>query len=332
MNIDALKQTVDLVTLVEQSGGQLRRHGNEWRGACPIHRGNNPTGFVVYDDQHWRCFSSDCGSGDALDLVMKLKGISLTEAYRLLGGQDKVDPLEVSRLAAERAERTIKEMESKLVEYQRVLDDLKQTQVWLKYATELETNQRARQLWKMRGIGEDFQSYWQLGYCPDFTITTDAGKWHTPTLTIPIFGKGWTPLNIRHRLLNPANPKDKYRPDRPGLKAEPFLCDPDIAYDCERVLIVEGEIKSMVTYATLNSDRWQVIGIPGKNNLKVGEKLLHSDVFICLDPDAQDESIELARMTHGRIVDIPGKIDDLILDKVLDKTSLQSLIREAKRI
>jgi len=64
----------------------------------------------------------------------------------------------------------------------------------------------------------------------------------------------------------------------------------------------------------------------------VGEKLLHSDVFICLDPDAQEESIDLARMTHGRIVDIPGKIDDLILDKVLDKTSLQSLIREAKRI
>jgi hypothetical protein len=88
----------------------------------------------------------------------------------------------------------------------------------------------------------------------------------------------------------------------------------------------------MVTYATLNSDRWQVIGIPGKNNLKIGKKLLHSDVFICLDPDAQDESIDLARMTHGRIVDIPGKIDDLILDGVLDKRILQNLIIGSKRV
>lgn len=332
MNIDALKLTTDLVSLVENAGAQLRKHGNEWRGSCPLHNGNNPTGFVVYEtEKRWQCFSGDCGNGDALDFVMKWKDMKLVDAYRFLGGKDKIDPLEVSRLAEERAQRTIREMETKLVEYKRVLDDLKQTQVWLKYANELENNARAQQLWKMRGIAEDLQTYWQLGYCPDFTVNTDAGKWHTDTLTIPIFGKDWSPLNLRHRLLNPYNPKDKYRPDRPGLKAEPFLCDPDIGYDCERVLVVEGEIKSMVTYATLNSDKWQVIGIPGKNT-KVADKLQHSDVFICLDPDARDEARDLAKATRGRIMDIPGKIDDMIIDGEIDRVSLQNLIRAARRV
>lgn len=331
MNIEAVKQSVDLVSLVEKAGSQLKQHGNEWRGSCPLHGGNNPTSFVVYDDRHWTCFSGDCGNGDVLDFVMKWKGITLSEAYRFLGGQDKVDPLEVARLAEERVKRATAEMEAKMVEYQALLDDLKQTQKWLQYVAQLENTPRAQQLWKMRGLPESFQSYWQLGYCPDFTVNSDNGKWHTDTLTIPVFDKGWAPLNIRHRLINPYNPKDKYRPDRPGLKAQPFLCDPDLGFDCERVLVVEGEIKSMVTYITLDSTKWQVIGIPGKNT-KIGEKLLYKDVFICLDPDAREEARDLARITRGRILDLPDKIDDMIIGGEIDKLSLQNLIRSSRKI
>jgi hypothetical protein len=37
-------------------------------------------------------------------------------------------------------------------------------------------------------------------------------------------------------------------------------------------------------------------------------------------------------MTHGRIIDIPDKIDDLILDNALDKTGLLNLICTAKKV
>lgn len=52
----------------------VKVYGNEIRCTCPIHRGNNPEGFVVWIDKGtaiWRCYTDCQMSGTIIRLVMK---------------------------------------------------------------------------------------------------------------------------------------------------------------------------------------------------------------------------------------------------------------------
>jgi hypothetical protein len=109
---------------------------------------------------------------------------------------------------------------------------------------------------------------------------------------------------------------------------------------CGDVLIVEGEIKAMITWAamwtgpTLDDDLltpnlW-VVGLPGKSwkaeYLPAFEKCKR--VFICLDPDADKEAARMAASIgeRAKVIRLPDKIDDLILAGVLDGFSIIDLL------
>lgn len=336
-DIDGVVSRSDLVELVERAGGQVKRIGSEWRGPCILHGGHNPSSFVIFSDggrQRWQCFSRDeCGGGDVIDFVMKWQGVPFLQAVEYLGGARQVDRAEMAHLAAERTERAAKELEMQIAKAQVTLSELRQAQTWIKYHEQLDLNPEHRGLWNARGIPDIWQDLWHLGYDPSFTVTTPAGYWTTPTLSIPIFAEGQPsePISLRHRLLNPPTPTDKYRPDRPGLKAAPFVCDPEERYD--NILVVEGEIKAMVTYITLDNVKWQVMGIPGKKIFHtLIPQLKGRQVVICLDPDALHEAEEMARLVSGRVMEITEKIDDCINDKQLNKGMLQKLIRTSRKV
>lgn len=62
----------------------LRKVDGLTKALCPWHDDSHPS-LVVYDDGHHHCFA--CGAnGDALDLVRKVKGLSLSEAWEELEG------------------------------------------------------------------------------------------------------------------------------------------------------------------------------------------------------------------------------------------------------
>ena len=154
----------------------------------------------------------------------------------------------------------------------------------------------------------------------------------TPTLSIPIFDTGEYPVNIRHRLLNPLTPNDKYRPEKAGLKATPFICDPELHFTADKILVCEGEVKSMVAYITLDDPSIQVIGLPGKSfHSDLVDKLKGHRVVICLDPDAQEEANQLAKGCGGQVLQLRGKIDDVILEDRLGKYSLRNMLQDAKK-
>jgi hypothetical protein len=325
----------DLIELVQKSGGNLKRVAGEWRGRCPLHLGDNRTAFSVYLEsgkQKWKCFTHDCGQGDALDFTQKWLGISKDEAYLYLGGEKRLSTQEVAQLAAERAERAEKALQEAILAAQKSLDELRQAKKWLTYHSNLENNDGARQLWERRGIPQTWQDIWQLGYCPDFGYGSDGNFYHSPSLAIPIFDGCGDPCNIRHRLLEPIDQNDKYRPERSGLKAMPFICDPEAGWDLDHIMVVEGEIKAMVTYLTIDNSRLQVVGIPGKSSFNhIVDKIKDHKVIICLDPDAEAESIEFAKMVNGRILKLRGKIDDVILEGNLDKYSLRQILKNSQR-
>lgn len=219
---------------------------------------------------------------------------------------------------------------------------LTKEQAWIGYHNSL--NGEIRQLYEARGIPEYWQDEWQLGYCPAKQIYDFGSKTHyiTPTLTIPIFETiTHAPLTIRHRLLNPVNPGDKYRPEIKDLPASLFTCNLEMDYT-ENVLVIEGEFKAMVVYITLDSVHWQVVGLPGKSpNPELLQKLTQAKrLVICLDPDATipDKSGRTALQRVGdilpnaRAIYLPEKIDDLIIRNAINKTILQRLILGARSI
>lgn len=333
--IDQVIDRADLVEIANQAGAHLERSSGQYRGMCPLHGGDNPTGFVVYRSggrQKWHCFTRDCGGGDVIDFVMIYKKMDFRQAVEYLGGGNSYnDPAEVARITLERAKRQQEELEDKIKLAQDALADLREAAAHLQYHANLAASEAARDIWRRRGVDDYWQDYWQLGYRSTYKVHTKSGWWTTPTITIPIYGQNRNLLNIRHRLLNPYTPGDKYRPERSGLTAMPFYADPDSWLDIDRVLVVEGEIKAMVTYLCADDHRLQVIGIPGKSSFAgLRDKLAGHTVYILLDPDARAEAMEYARQVRGRYIQLAMKVDDAILAGALDKQGLRGLIKNAR--
>lgn len=328
MNIESVLAKTDLFDLVEKAGGTPDRSG---RCACPLHGGTDTNAFHIYTDggkQKWKCFSDSCGGGDALDFVRVWRGWDFKQAYEFLGGDTQYDPAEMKRLADERHARAQAELEDK----QRRMDAArKELQVAQKHLYYHETRgQWARDMWTGRGLDEGMQDFFYLGACDDFTI----GEYHTPTLTIPIFSEDMELLNIKHRLVNPQKQNDKYRPEKSGLGAfPPLLAIPPMGYDGGMILVVEGEIKAMVTWARLSISDFQVIGVPGKDSFsRIAEPLKGKNVIVIPDPGDTKAAIELARNVAGRVLITPEKIDDYLIETNMSSDNFYQLIKQARRV
>jgi len=104
-----------------------------------------------------------------------------------------------------------------------------------------------------------------------------------------------------------------------------------------RVMLVEGEIKSMVSYITADDPALQVVGVPGKNMPDwMFPKFAEADpLYLCFDPDAIKEAKAAAARLgkeRCRLIELPDKIDDLILCHHLDKAWMKGVLRQAVRL
>jgi hypothetical protein len=328
MNIEGVLAKTDLFDFVQKAGAEIGRDG---RCACPLHGSQDSNSFHIYADagkQKWKCFSGGCGGGDALDFVQVWRGWDLKQAYDFLGGEQQYDPAEMKRLADERHARAAAELLDKQQRMEAARRELQVAERHLHYHETM--GQWARDMWTARGLDEGLQSFFLLGGCDDFRV----GELHTPTLTIPIFGEDNELLNIKHRLINPKNPKDKYRPETHGLGAfPPLLAIPAMGYDGDLIIVVEGEIKAMVTWTRLPAFDFQVIGVAGKNAFRpLAEKLQGKKVVVIPDPDGEAEAVELARAVSGRVLRLPDKVDDYLLATGASTNDFYAAIRQARRV
>ncbi len=77
----AIKQSVPLASLLRRYHVQLRRSGrDQYRGRCPIHRGDSQEAFHANLNRNiFHCFSCGAG-GSVLDFVTAMEGCALREA------------------------------------------------------------------------------------------------------------------------------------------------------------------------------------------------------------------------------------------------------------
>ena len=327
-NVEQILAKADLRELVEKAGGHIEKS----RCACPLHGGNDTNAFAIYHKDGrdlWKCFSNDCGGGDVIDFVMKWRGYDFKRACEFLGGDVHADPVEMERLARERVERTRIELEQKQLAYEAALKELQFAEKHLHYHNTMK--EWARGMWLARGLDDGMQDFWTLGACEDFVIN---GDYHTPTLTIPILDEQRQLLNIKHRLVNPQKQNDKYRPERSGLGSfPPFLAIPEMGYEGDLIIVTEGEIKAMVTWATVSEMNIQVIGVPGRSQFKaLSEKLQKKNVVVIPDPGAEKDAYDFAKSVQARYLPMPDKVDDYILQTGINSNDFNRLIKQSRKV
>ena len=82
-----LKSSVTIDQVVKMLGLELKLHGQQLRGRCPIHNGTSDREFVVTPAKGlFYCFGP-CGGGDLITLVAKVKGVATKEAASLIAEQ-----------------------------------------------------------------------------------------------------------------------------------------------------------------------------------------------------------------------------------------------------
>ena len=331
-NVDVIIQNANLRELVERAGGEVDNHG---RCACPLHGGTDTNAFSVFHKDgrdYWKCFSGDCGGGDVITFVQKWQGVNFKDACAFLGGDIVSDPVAMEKSAAERLEKAKAEHEETRLKVEARRAELQVAQIHLHYHQNMK--QWGIDAWLERGIDESFQGFWYLGSCDDKQINYKGTEYHTPTLTIPIMAQDYSVLNIKHRLMKPPKPNDKYRPEREGLGAfPPFLAYPELGYDGGVIWVIEGEIKAMVTATITPDSNWQFIGVPGKTEFgKLTNQLTGKNVIVVPDLGAESEAVQFCKAVHGRYIKLPDKIDDLIVASGYDADWLMSIEKQTRRI
>jgi hypothetical protein len=344
MDIQIVKEKIDLLTLVELAGGKPHKRSGGWSCCCPIHNGDNETAFSVYpshDGMKWKCFSGPCGGGDVIDFVMAWQKIDFARALHYLNGETGIDPAEMAQLAAEREAWAAREKATQDELAEHTLAWLQEEQTWSMYESALEESAEGQRLWEQAGVPRVWQLLWHLGYSPDsqFYVHKTGEYHHTPTLVIPVFGSGWKIVNIKHRLLNPPVTGDKYRYQFGGLPVRPWLANPDLAEgEGTNLVICEGEKKAMVVYQAIDNIKTQVLGIGGKNAELRGQLAGYAarvpHVYVMLDPDATRQAEDVCRMfgERGRLVELPDKADDLIIKYNLDSLALWRIVKQSRKV
>ncbi|MCP4143351.1 MAG: hypothetical protein GY755_24185 [Chloroflexi bacterium] len=97
------------------------------------------------------------------------------------------------------------------------------------------------------------------------------------------------------------------------------------------MIIVEGEIKAIVTYLTYDKPGTQVVGVPSKSMMRdIVQKAKGRNAVIIPDPDGISEIVPVVRQAGARLWMLPEKVDDFIIQESLDTSWLRYAIKPAR--
>jgi len=318
--------------------------GGEWSGPCPFCGGQDRFSVQPYHQPEARWLCRNCTAGkwqDIIEFVQRRDGSKFTDAVNDLFGDNvkiAIDPQELAQLK-EKQQVAIKAQErATQVEYQERRQSLHDSGIWQEYHANLDKLGR-RELWHERGLSDYFIDLYRLGYSPAFQF----GDERHPTLTIPTWRAGKV-VGLSHRALADNPQGGKYRPEQAGLGKALFFADPDVTGMSGKVLLLEGEIKTMVTFSHIYAAtpqqthplyKYELVGIAGTSFKKswIAEFERATEIIICLDPDATDKAKKIADALGSercKITELPAKIDDLINLGALDMDTLSQYVEGAR--
>jgi hypothetical protein len=349
---------VDMFDLIGKTVTLSKISSREQTGACPVCGGTDrlhvqSTGWFCRKCQgpeHWH---------DQIEWCQFLHGDRFFFAIERLIGKRPVSSVEMAKIKADQERLSAERQAKEIYEMAEARQRLTASRCWERYYANLTQYPEGRRLWNDRGIDDRWIDYWRLGYDPEHTFyIKDKPAFTSPTLTIPYWhtcfdGTTYTyqVIGLRHRLLMDNPPGGKYRPEFAHLGNNLFVTDLSFQGLGDVVMLVEGEIKAMVTWSamwagnTLLTPGLDVVGTAGesvKGALR-DELRTRKMVYICLDPDCYNPPSpcpktwrpEPERLADDlgrercKIIRLPGKVDDLLTAGVMDGSDLMGILQTA---
>lgn len=149
--IDQVREAADIVEVVQQYF-PLTKSGKDYRARCPFHEDKDPSFYVVPDKQIYHCFGCGAG-GNVFNFLMQYENISFRDALEMLAKRYGIDlPRRGGR-------------ESSEAEFTYRVNALA-TKVYRSALLNTREGLQARDYIRSRGIPEDIEKDFLIGYCP----------------------------------------------------------------------------------------------------------------------------------------------------------------------
>ena len=108
--VSVIKNNMNVERILDHYNIQHKYYGDIIRCCCPLHKGDEPTAFVINQDFLWYCHTGDCGKGDVFHFVEAMEDIEFPQAVKLVA---QILGIDIDNLViAERKNDYVKEMES----------------------------------------------------------------------------------------------------------------------------------------------------------------------------------------------------------------------------
>lgn len=148
--VERVRQSVDIAEVISEYV-QLKKQGRNYFGLCPFHGETTPSFSVSSDKQIFHCFG--CGEGgNALSFLMKIDGISFTEAVQKLSEKAGVNVTEYISESNDHADAGMIEAHELLKKYYHHL------------LMNSQEGKQALQYLLDRGISKDMIAKFEIGY------------------------------------------------------------------------------------------------------------------------------------------------------------------------
>ncbi|MFM9904999.1 MAG: DNA primase [Pyrinomonadaceae bacterium] len=164
--IDDLKNRADLVRIIQPYAQDLKKKGQNWMACCPFHQEKTPSFSVNPSKGFYKCFG--CGKGGtAYNFLMEMEGLNFPEAIKRVAEisgvmlPEPVDDQQYEQSKKRNAEK--KQIADQIVELNQIALEFWETELQAKNAKA----KAARAYLKQRGISEDIQKQFHIGFSPD---------------------------------------------------------------------------------------------------------------------------------------------------------------------
>ncbi len=163
--IDELKNRADLVRIIEPYA-PLKKKGANWMACCPFHQEKSPSFSVNPSKGFYKCFG--CGKGGtAFNFLMEMEGLSFPEAVERVAEisgvplPERVDDRQFQQ-SKERREKK-KQLSEQVIELNRVALEFWEAEL----SGKSKKAKAAREYLEGRGISEEVQRQFHIGFAPD---------------------------------------------------------------------------------------------------------------------------------------------------------------------
>ena len=231
--VSVIKKNMDVEHILNYYGIDFKHNGGYIRCACPIHKGDSPTAFVISEDFLWACHTrpEECGVGDIFTFVEKMEDMTFPQAVDKVAQilQIDIDNL----IIAERKNDYLKEIE-KFMKY------IKSKAKSKKEIKEYTPKAEATSVKRFRNFKEETLRHFDLTYTKKIELEKKDGDTFNlyERLIVPIYVNN-TKIGVSLRRVRAKdNPKWFHAPHT--IQTGSILYNIDSCKEYDEIIVCEG--------------------------------------------------------------------------------------------